>query len=53
MPHQHVEVGMRVVGWVVGVLALGLAAGFVAGLLRPRRTDDYHPTYDAPHPLGG
>jgi hypothetical protein len=28
---------MRVVRWLVALVALGLVAGFVAGLLRPHR----------------
>jgi hypothetical protein len=30
---------MRVVGWVVGLLALGLVAGFVVSLVRPHRRE--------------
>jgi hypothetical protein len=42
---------MRVVAWVLGVLAVGVLAGFAAGLLRPRAPGDYHPGYDAPGPI--
>lgn len=30
---------MRVVRWLVALLALGLVAGFVAGLIRPHRRE--------------
>ena len=50
MPHGHREVRMRVAGWVLGVLALGVLAGFAAGLLRPRRYEDYHSFYESPTP---
>jgi hypothetical protein len=36
---------MRVVRWVVVLLALGLVAGFVAGLVRPHRGE-------LPRPVG-
>jgi hypothetical protein len=36
---------MRVVRWVLVLLALGLVAGFVAGLVRPHRTE-------LPRPVG-
>lgn len=50
MPHGRREVRMRVAGWVLGVLALGVIAGFAAGLLRPRRYEDYHSFYESPTP---
>jgi hypothetical protein len=34
---------MRVLRWVLGLLALGLVLGFVAGLIRPHRTELPHP----------
>lgn len=37
---------MRVVRWLVALLALGLVVGFLAGLLRP------HPG-ELPPPVGG
>ena len=30
---------MRVIRWLVGLLALGLVLGFVVGLVRPHRTE--------------
>jgi hypothetical protein len=50
MPHEGREALMRVVGWIIAVAVLGVLAGFLAGLLRPRHMSDYHPTYDAPTP---
>ncbi len=50
MPHERREARMRVVGWLVGIALLGVLAGFLAGLLRPRRPEDYHPTYRSPVP---
>jgi hypothetical protein len=34
---------MRVVRWVLTLMAIGLVAGFVGGLLRPHRTELPHP----------
>jgi hypothetical protein len=34
---------MRVLRWVVGLLALGLVLGFVVGLIRPHRREVPHP----------
>jgi hypothetical protein len=34
---------MRVVRWVLGLLALGLVLGFVVGLIRPHRHELPHP----------
>ena len=36
---------MRVVGWLLGVLALALVVGFVVSLIRPHRTE-------LPRPVG-
>jgi len=30
---------MRVLRWLIALVAIGLVAGFVAGLLRPRRDE--------------
>jgi hypothetical protein len=30
---------MRVIRWLVGLLALGLVLGFVVGLVRPHRSE--------------
>ena len=30
---------MRVLRWLIGLLALGLVLGFVAGLIRPHRDE--------------
>jgi len=34
---------MRVIKWLLLLLALGLVAGFVAGLVRPHREELPHP----------
>ena len=37
---------MRVVRWLFALLVIGLVAGFVAGLVRPHKTE-------LPRPVGG
>ncbi len=43
---------MRVLRWAVAAAALGVLAGFAAGLMRPHPVSDYHPGYDVPPPRG-
>mgnify|MGYP003344694604 CR=1 FL=1 len=39
---------MRVVGWVLAALALGVLAGFAGAFLRPRSRADYGSVYEPP-----
>lgn len=48
MPDEPTEVLMRVLRWAIALTIVAVGLGFVAGLLFPRKSADFHPTYDAP-----
>lgn len=39
---------MRVLRWAIALTIVAIGAGFIAGLLFPRKPADYHQRYEAP-----